>query len=395
MMYRRAVGNVRAAPVKRWSSAVAAPAFSQVKFQKEEVAAVMNELPEFNFYEMDGSTPYPYRRTLDSSIVIDVPEAKPLGKPKVEFAELENGLKIAAVDKGGLKASLGLFVNAGSRHESAGNFGVSHMTSLMAYKSTAHLSNLRTVKTLEQLGASNTSRCVADREEVLYQVDVMREYVPLVLPLMVGNVLFPRLLPWEVKAAHVKVKQAREAMAADPAATMGEIGHKAAYCNNTLGFSPVASDRSMSSFTPDTIRSYLLDHFAPERMVLVGVNVDVADLSKWAMRSFVDYNAIPMKERADAPANYTGGDIRVDGPGNLCHVAIALESTALGQSDSAAVAVLQTLLGGGGGKGWRGGKGGGGKGKRRGGCKERPEKRMWIGNLPTIEDRDKSNSTEI
>merc|ERR1712107_848860 len=97
----------------------------------------------------------------------------------------------------------------------------------------------------------------------------------------------------------------------------------------------------------DTIRSYLLDHFAPERMGLVGVNVDVADLSKWAMRSFVDYNAIPMKERAGTPANYTGGDIRVDGPGNLCHVAIALESTALGQSDSAAVAVLQTLLGGG------------------------------------------------
>merc|ERR1712151_439752 len=132
-----------------------------------------------------------------------------------------------------------------------------------------------------------------------------------------------------------------------PLATMGEIGHKAAYCNNTLGFSPVASDRSMSHFTPDTIRSYLLDHFAPERMVLVGVNVDVADLSKWAMRSFGDYNAIPMKERADGKANYTGGDIRVDGPGNLCHVAIALESTALGQSDSAAVAVLQTLLGGG------------------------------------------------
>merc|ERR1712157_670873 len=164
-------------------------------------------------------TPYPYRRTLDSSIVLDVPEAKPLGKPSVEFAELENGLKIAAVDKGGLKASLGLFVNAGSRHESAGNFGVSHMTSLMAYKSTAHLSNLRTVKTLEQLGASNTSNCIADREEVMYQVDVMREYMPLVLPLMVGNVLFPRLLPWEVKAAHGKVKQAREAMAADPAAT--------------------------------------------------------------------------------------------------------------------------------------------------------------------------------
>merc|ERR1712217_314151 len=40
-----------------------------------------------------------------------------------------------------------------------------------------------------------------------------------------------------------------------------------------------------------------------------------------------------------------------------------------------------------------GGRKGGGKG-RRGGCKEKPEKRVWIGNLPTIEDRDKRVEAE-
>merc|ERR1712217_469875 len=119
-------------------------------------------------------------------------------------------------------------------------------------------------------------------------------------------------------------------MAADPAATMGEIGHKAAYCNNTLGFSPVASDRSMSYFTPDTIRSFMLDHFAPERMVLVGVNVNHSELAKWAMRSFADYNAIPLKARPDTPATYTGGDVRVEGASPYCHLAVGLESVAWG-----------------------------------------------------------------
>merc|ERR1712232_1548025 len=160
--------------------------------------------------------------------------------------------------------------------------------------------------------------------------DVMREYMPLALPLMVGNALFPRLLPWEVKAAHGKVKQAREAMAAGPAATMGEIGHKAAYCNNTLGFSPVASDRSMAHFTPETVRSYLLDHFAPERMVLVGVNVSNAELSKWAMRSFADYNAIPLQSRDKAEAQYTGGDLRIEGNSPFCNLAIGFESASWG-----------------------------------------------------------------
>merc|ERR1712187_548087 len=43
-------------------------------------------------------------------------------------------------------------------------------------------------------------------------------------------------------------------------------------------------------------------------------------------------------------------------------------------------------MGGGGGGRQGGGKGGGG---RNGGCREKPEKRVWIGNLPTIQDRDK------
>merc|ERR1719471_2288609 len=134
----------------------------------------------------------------------------------------------------------------------------------------------------------------------------MREFVPLVIPLMVGNVLFPRILPWEVKAQFKKVKEARDALAADPDAMVSELLHKAAYCNNTLGYSTLASERSMPYFTPETIRSFMLDHFAPERMTLVGVNVAQDELSKWAMRSFADYNAIPMTKREAPKALYTG-----------------------------------------------------------------------------------------
>jgi processing peptidase subunit alpha len=219
------------------------------------------------------------------------------------------------------------------------------MVSMMGYSSTAHLSHLRTVKTLEQLGAHSTATCKAGREEIVYKVDVMREFVPYVVPLMVGNVLFPRLLPWEVKAAHKKVKEAKDAMDSD--SIVSELLHKAAYCNNTLGYSPFASERSMPYFTPETIRSFMLDHFAPERMTLVGVNVSHSDLSKWAMRSFADYNAIPLKKRDEAKAAYTGGDLRMEGNSPFCHVALALESPSWGAAELASVTLLQAILGGG------------------------------------------------
>jgi len=314
---------------------------------KEDVGAVMQELPAFNFYEMEETAEYPYKGvTLDRSIILDPKTPAPTA-PQVQFSKLENGLKIASVDRQGVTASLGLFVNAGSRFESATNFGVSHMVELMAFKSTAHLSELRTKKTLEQLGASLSSTCKAGREDIVYQVDVMREYVPLVVPLMIGNVLFPRLLPWEVKAAHKSVQVAMDTQKNSPDDLINELLHSAAYCNNTLGQSPLASQRSMSHFTPETVRSFMVDHFAPERMVLVGVNVEHSELSKWAMRSFADYNAIPLKPRSDAKAAYTGGDARVEGASPYCHFAIGLESAPCGRKELAPIALLQTILGGG------------------------------------------------
>jgi processing peptidase subunit alpha len=330
------------------SSVLASPNFKEVKFVKEDLNAVMSELPEFNFYEMKAPEENPYKGlTMDRSILLSKPPEPKRVAPSVEFSKLENGLKIASIDKQGLTASLGLFVSAGSRYETSANFGVSHMVELMAYKSTAHLSHLRTAKTLEQLGAQHTSTCKAGREDIVYQVDVMREFVPLVVPLLVGNVLFPRLLPWEVKASVSKVKDAKAALQADPDAMINELLHKAAFCNNTLGQSPLATDRSVPYFTPETIRSYMLDHFAPERMVLVGVNVAHDELSKWAMRSFADYNAIPMKDRPDTKALYTGGDVRMDGASPYCHLAIGFESMAWGKSGLASVSLLQAILGGG------------------------------------------------
>eukprot|EP00931_Biecheleriopsis_adriatica_P093889 TRINITY_DN67611_c0_g1_i1.p1 TRINITY_DN67611_c0_g1~~TRINITY_DN67611_c0_g1_i1.p1 ORF type:complete len:538 (+),score=164.77 TRINITY_DN67611_c0_g1_i1:84-1616(+) len=337
------------APIRglRAASTLPATTFNEVKFVKEDVEKVMMELPDYNFYEMKEPVPNPYQgTTLDRSVLLDPPAAN-LVAPKFEFSKLENGLKIASIDKQGLTARLGLFVNAGSRYETSANFGVSHMASLMAFRSTAHLSHLRTVKTLEQLGGDKASGCTAGREDIAYQVEVQREYLPLVVPLMVGNVLFPRLLPWEVKAAHKDAEAAKKALEASPDDMVKEMLHKAAFCNNTLGLSPLASSRSMSYFTPDTIRSYMLDHFAPERMVLVGVNVAHSELSKWAMRAFADYNAIPMKKREEVKAAYTGGDLRLEGSSPYCHLALGFESVAWGQQEMAPVALLQTILGGG------------------------------------------------
>lgn len=55
----------------------------------------------------------------------------------------------------------------------------------------------------------------------------------------------------------------------------------------------------IKSYNPKTLRSFMLKHFSPDRMILVGINVNHDDLCKWTMRAFVDYEGniwkIPLK----------------------------------------------------------------------------------------------------
>ncbi|KAK2197000.1 bifunctional Peptidase M16 [Babesia duncani] len=331
----------------------APPEFQLIPFIQEDMDKVMAEVPEFKFYyigKSDGGV-NPYSKVpLTRGIYVEGSEGKyePVDT-SVKFAKLENGLRIAGVDKGGCDSFLGLYVHAGSRFETVEELGVSAMLENMAYYSTAHLSHLRTIKTVETLGG-NVS-CNAFREHFSYHGECLRKDVPIMLNLLIGNVLFPRLLPWELTANKERLDAKRKQMLESPDAMVTEELHAVAWHNNTLGLPNYCPEASVPKYDPDLIRNYMLKHFSPDRMVFVGVNVDFDEMSKWIMRAFNEYNAIPHCDRPEVKPTYTGG-IRFIPMANtpLLHLAVAYEIPNGGWSSAELVifTVLQSLLGGGG-----------------------------------------------
>ncbi|OEH74548.1 mitochondrial-processing peptidase alpha [Cyclospora cayetanensis] len=315
-------------PAAAAAATTGAPQYRRVPFVKEDLTAVMREVPDFKYYYIgsENASSYPYKNVPLDQPILDAANlgSATLPKADVEYSMLENGLRIASVDRGGLVSSLGLFVNTGSRWEDVTNFGVSHMLQTMAFHSTAHLSFLRTVKSIEVMGAS--AACAAGREHIMYTAECQREQMPLLLPMLTGNVLFPRLLPWELKANHDKLLHMKHRIERTPDQMVSELLHTTAWHNNTLGHKLYAAEKSLQHFNADTIRSFILDHFSPGNMVCVGVNVAHDDLCKWLMRSFVDYNAVPPKERKAAKPVYTGGDARMEAVSPHAHIAIAFET---------------------------------------------------------------------
>lgn len=334
----------------------APPKFEIVQFMKENMEKVLSEIPEFKYYifnEQVNENPY-MNIPLDQPILDPMEESEILSdldieraKPEVKFSMLENGLRIASIDKYGLTSCLGLFVNTGSRFEDVNNFGVCDMIEKMAFNSTAHLSWLRTIKTIEALGAN--AACTIGRESIVYSADCLRQYMPIMISILTGNVLFPRFLPWEISRNSENFLDSKKKLESNPDALITELLHTTAWHNNTLGHKLYATEKSMSYFNADTMRNFMLQHFSPDNMVFVGVNVVHSEFCTWIMRAFVDYNAIPSNKILKEIPKYTGGDCRYESAQPFAHLAIAFETEGGWNSDDLlALTILQSIMGGGG-----------------------------------------------
>jgi len=317
-----------------------------VPFVSEDPAKVAQEVPDFHYYVFpDAPGSHKYASLSLGELLFKDPAPTNLPQPGYQYSQLENGLKIVSVDKGGDIASVGLHVQAGSRFETPAQTGITHMVEMMAFRSTAHLSHLRTCKTLEVMGVE--AEASVGREMLSYRAKFLRESLPFIVPILVGNVLYPRLVRWEVESAHKKIRDAQDALAANVDELVNEAVHQVAYHNNTLGMPLYATERSVDYFEENSIRQYMLDHFAPERCVLVGANVNHEDLCKWAMRSYVDYNPIPMKQRAEPKPVYNGGYNYISSNNPDTTVAISFElPRGWGSADTFALSVFETVLGG-------------------------------------------------
>eukprot|EP00927_Polykrikos_kofoidii_P011407 TRINITY_DN14836_c0_g1_i1.p1 TRINITY_DN14836_c0_g1~~TRINITY_DN14836_c0_g1_i1.p1 ORF type:complete len:587 (-),score=129.07 TRINITY_DN14836_c0_g1_i1:118-1878(-) len=341
------------------------PKYLRVPIVPEEPAAVLADMPELN---LSGSTrPSDSTSSLKDKLkqfgdlaATDETQHEQLQQvpsaDEVRFAELENGTRVIGVDRKGLCASLGLFVHVGSRYEEAESAFLPHALELVAFRSCTNLNQLQILKTLEQIGASAV--CRVGREDLLYQIDVLREFVPVAMPLLLGNVLCPLLLPEELEYAHAHVVEVQRNIDENPEALVGEWLHIAAYKGNTLGQPLYVEEKDIPKFTPERLRDFVQQRCTPDKLILVGVNVDFDELCKWTVRGFAEHaatggvSATPAPQSVPSalvPAKYSGGELREERPNPLCHVMLGWELEGGWNSPAlAAVTVLQMFLGGGG-----------------------------------------------
>ncbi|WAQ93088.1 hypothetical protein PtA15_18A145 [Puccinia triticina] len=348
------------------------------------------------------TTPLPARRSPYSTLHAGIQQ-------ETRISTLPNGIRVTTEATPGHFIGAGVYVDAGSRYESAYLRGATHLTDRMAFKSTHNRTTEQMSLEIEQLGGSFFAS--SGRDTVLYQATSYPDSLSSVLSVLSDTALNPLLKDTELAVEQEAAEWEVNEISKKPEYMIPEILHETAFPNNTLGLPLICPKDRIHSITPEVLWSYRSMFFKPERIVVAGVGVDHDYFVSHAERYFGNFqsvnptvplnksfgsaissataaaagviasslsnpttssksslsktfatttNASPVdlttgkslesfEELISAKPIYKGGEIRIPGKteSNLAHIYIGFEAPSVHNDDLYAIACTHIMLGGG------------------------------------------------
>jgi processing peptidase subunit alpha len=283
---------------------------------------------------------------------VSLPDLKPANAgptPKAEVTTLSNGIRVVTVDDGSHVASVGSFVEAGTRHEVGGVEGAANMLKHSTFKSTTERSALRLYRDMEDAGiVSSTS---LDREHLVYRADCLRDNALVALNIVAETMTKPYLPVYELLESRNLVAAEESDKQGNGQAILNDMVHATAYGKRgALGISDGATSQMAASVDADAIRNYHSATFTGERIVIAATGVDHDAFVRSAESLF---SGLPSGAGTTSSAQYTGGEKHVYAASDAVHVALAFDTGAGGFKGNASEKsilsslALETMLGGG------------------------------------------------
>jgi predicted Zn-dependent peptidase len=266
---------------------------------------------------------------------------------------LDCGLRIITdTDATVRSASVGYFVNIGSRDEAPAEAGASHFLEHVLFKGTSRRSSKEISSSIENLGGGINA--YTTNEFTSFYAKVVDEDLPLAVDVLSDVITSAVVTKEEFETERNVVFQEMAMRDDDPQDCAEEAFGSAFWGNHPLGVSILGTKESMNAITRDQIFNYYKSHYKPEAMVVSAagnINHDkFVDLVKQNLErdNFLVGNA-PIKSRdysAFTPVPNTRVNIHT-GQFEQSNMFLGLEGVGRNDSRSTALKVLTIAIGSG------------------------------------------------
>ncbi len=263
----------------------------------------------------------------------------------VQIHRLANGVRIVTENMPGLKsASLGVWVTAGGRHETAEQNGIAHFLEHMAFKGTARRNALQIAEAIEDVGGYMNA--YTSREMTAYYARVLAEDVDLAFDVISDIVLNSTFDPKEIEVERGVILQEIGQALDTPDDIIFDWLQETAYPRQPFGRTILGPAERVRSFTRADFQRFIADQYGPENLIVAAAGgVDHDRIVRLAEAAFGGLTRRPSPDHA--PATFTGGELRQVKELEQAHFTFALESSGYRADDIYDSQVFATAMGGG------------------------------------------------
>jgi processing peptidase subunit beta len=237
-----------------------------------------------------------------------------------------------------------VYIDAGSRFETAANNGTAHFLEHMAFKGTTTRTQGALELEVENMGAMLNA--YTSRELTTYYAKCFSGDVGKATEILSDLLLNPTLDEGAVDAERAVILREMQEVNDQPEEVVLDYLHATAYQGTSLGYTILGPEENIKSITKADLRSYIDTYYTAPRMVLAASGGVVhEELVEYAEKHFGGLSS-ELNQPAAIETRYTGSDIRArDDTADAAHIAIAVRGCGHTDPDYYPLMVASSIVG--------------------------------------------------
>ena len=263
----------------------------------------------------------------------------------VEISTLSNGIRIIIDIMPHIEtASLGVWVNVGSKNESKELNGASHFLEHMAFKGTHTRSAKQIANDIESLGGYLNA--YTSRENTAYYVKMLKNDIEKGFEIL-SDILFNSAFSREeFEKERTVILQELYQTIDTPDDIVFDYFHEAAFGDTSFGRSILGTEKTIKSFTAPMIQGYMKENYDMEKMIIsVSGNITPQEIKDFCEKYFQKEgnSQYSIQEKI----HYQPRDFRKNKKLEQAHMLLGFEGFSSNNQDYYPSVILSTILGGG------------------------------------------------
>eukprot|EP01018_Ginkgo_biloba_P021773 Gb_21500 [translate_table: standard] len=272
-----------------------------------------------------------------------------LSYPATRITTLPNGMRVATESNlAAQTATVGVWIDAGSRFETNETNGTAHFLEHMIFKGTKRRSVRFLEEEIENMGGHLNA--YTSREQTTYYAKVLKDDIPVALDILADILQNSCFYEAAIQRERDVILREMEEVEGQTEEVIFDHLHSTAFQNSPLGRTILGPAENIKTISKADLKQYISTHYSGPRMVVSAAGaVKHEEIVERVKKLFTNLstdstNAAQLVERE--PAIFTGSEVRMtDEDKPLAQFAVAFRGASWTDPDSVALMVMQTLLG--------------------------------------------------